>query len=95
MDKSITIGLLINEIMSNSLKYAFIGKSKGAIDIIIHSIHDGYQMKISDNGKGFIADESKSKSLGMFLIKNLVKQIQGRYEVESIDGTTYLIYFKA
>ncbi len=95
MDKSITIGLLINEIMSNSLKYAFNGKTKGAITISIQHIHNGYQLKISDNGKGFIPDESKSKSLGMYLIKNLVKQIQGRYEVESMDGTTYLIYFKA
>ena len=95
MDKSITIGLLVNEIMSNSLKYAFKGKTKGSIAISIQGIHDGYQMKISDNGNGFIADETKSKSLGMYLIKNLVKQIQGRYEIESIDGTTYLIYFKA
>ena len=95
MDKSITIGLLVNEIMSNSLKYAFKGKTKGSIAISIQGIHDGYQMKISDNGNGFIADEIKSKSLGMYLIKNLVKQLQGKYEVESIDGTTYIIYFKA
>jgi two-component sensor histidine kinase len=95
MDKSITIGLLVNEIMSNSLKYAFKGKTKGAIAISFQGFHDGYQMKISDNGNGFIANETKSKSLGMYLIKNLVKQLQGKYEVESIDGTTYIIYFKA
>jgi two-component sensor histidine kinase len=95
MDKSITIGLLINEIMSNSLKYAFKGRTIGEISIYIQVIQDGFQMKVSDNGNGFVADESKTRSLGMYLIKNLVKQIQGKYEVESIEGTTYLIYFKA
>jgi len=95
MDKSITIGLLINEIMSNSLKYAFKGRTNGEISISIQVIQDGFQMKVSDNGSGFVADESKTKSLGMYLIKNLIKQIQGKYEVESIEGTTYLIYFKA
>jgi two-component sensor histidine kinase len=95
MDKSITIGLLINEIMSNSLKYAFKGRTKGIITISIQIIQGGYQMKVSDNGNGFTNDESTSKSLGMYLIKNLVKQMQGKYEMESMDGTTYLIYFKA
>lgn len=95
MDRAITIGLLINEIMSNSLKYAFRGRSKGKISINVQKIHTGFQMKISDNGIGFTNSTPSSKSLGMFLIENLVKQIQGRYEVESFEGTTYLIYFNA
>jgi two-component sensor histidine kinase len=81
--------------MSNSLKYAFKGRTIGEISISIQVIQDGFQMKVSDNGSGFGGDESKTKSLGMYLIKNLIKQIQGKYEVESIEGTTYLIYFKA
>jgi two-component sensor histidine kinase len=80
--------------MSNSLKYAFNGRSSGEISITIQVIQDGFQMKVSDNGNGFIADDSKTKSLGMYLIKNLVRQMQGKYEVDSIEGTTYLIYFK-
>ena len=95
MDKSITIGLLINEIMSNSLKYAFKSSNTGQISICIQKHQNGYQMKISDNGTGFNEEEIKKKSLGMYLIENLVKQIQGKYELENIDGTTYTIYFKA
>lgn len=95
MDKSITIGLLINEIISNSLKYAFKGQASGIISIEAHPIQDGLQMKIHDNGIGFISEDIQTKSLGMYLIKNLVKQIQGRYEVENFKGTTYTIYFKA
>ncbi|MEY4278054.1 MAG: hypothetical protein RL377_58 [Bacteroidota bacterium] len=95
MDKAITIGLLINEILSNSLKYAFKGKSEGSITIDVQKLHSGIQMKIQDNGIGFIPDQHNSKSLGLYLIENLVKQIQGRYELETFEGTTYLIYFNA
>ena len=95
MDRSITIGLLMNEIISNSLKYAFKGRSAGIISIDIQRIQDGFQMKLSDDGLGFIPEEVQTKSLGMYLIKNLVKQIQGRYDIENFKGTTYIIFFKA
>ena len=95
MDKSITIGLLVNEIMSNSLKYAFKSSPTGKINISIQKHQNGYQMTISDNGTGFNIEEIKKKSLGMYLIENLVKQMQGKYELENNEGTTYTIYFKA
>lgn len=95
MDRAITIGLLINEIMSNSMKYAFKGRKKGNISIDVQKIHNGFQMKISDDGIGFSMDQVNSKSLGMYLIENLVKQIQGKYELEHHEGTTYIIYFNA
>ena len=95
MDKAITIGLLINEIMSNSMKYAFKGRNKGNISIDVQKIHNVFQMIISDNGIGFSMDQVNSKSLGMYLIENLVKQIQGKYELEHNEGTKYIIYFNA
>ena len=95
MDRAITIGLLINEIMSNSMKYAFKGRKKGNISIDVQKILKGFQMKISDDGIGFSMDQVNSKSLGMYLIENLVKQIQGKYELEQNEGTTYIIYFNA
>ena len=95
MDRAITIGLLMNEIMSNSMKYAFQGREKGLIRIDVQKIHIGYQMNISDNGIGFSIDLNYSKKLGLYLIENLVKQIQGKYKLENNEGTTYQIYFNA
>ena len=95
MDRAITIGLLINEIVSNSMKYAFKGRSEGLITIDVQKLHNGYQMSISDNGIGFSSELAHSKSLGLYLIENLVKQLQGRYDLESHHGTTYIIYFNA
>ena len=95
MDRAITIGLLINEIVSNSMKYAFKGRAEGLITIDVQKLHNGYQMSISDNGIGFSSELADSKSLGLYLIENLVKQLQGRYDLESHHGTTYIIYFNA
>jgi len=95
MDRAITIGLLINEIVSNSMKYAFKGRAEGLITIDVQKLHNGYQMSISDNGIGFSNELAHSKSLGLYLIENLVKQLQGRYDLESHHGTTYIIYFNA
>jgi two-component sensor histidine kinase len=95
MDRAITIGLLINEIVSNSMKYAFKGRAEGLITIDVQKLHNGYQMSISDNGIGFSSELAHSKSLGLYLIENLVKQLQGRYDLESHHGTTYIIYFNA
>jgi two-component sensor histidine kinase len=95
MDRAITIGLLINEIVSNSMKYAFKGRAEGLITIDVQKLHNGYQMSISDNGIGFSSELAHSKSLGLYLIENLVKQLQGRYDLESHHGTTYTIYFNA
>ncbi len=95
MDRAITIGLLINEIVSNSMKYAFKGRAEGLITIDVQKLHNGYQMSISDNGIGFSTELAHSKSLGLYLIENLVKQLQGRYDLESHHGTTYIIYFNA
>ena len=95
MDRAITIGLLINEIVSNSMKYAFKERSEGLITIDVQKLHNGYQMSISDNGIGFSSELAHSKSLGLYLIENLVKQLQGRYDLESHHGTTYIIYFNA
>jgi two-component sensor histidine kinase len=95
MDRAITIGLLINEIVSNSMKYAFKGRAEGLITIDVQKLHNGYQMSICDNGIGFSNELANSKSLGLYLIENLVKQLQGRYDLESHHGTTYIIYFNA
>lgn len=95
MEKAITIGLLTNEILSNSLKYAFKGKSKGNIFILIQKFKNELQLNISDDGIGFDNAKLSANSLGMFLIENLVKQIKGRYEKENTNGTAYKIFFKA
>lgn len=88
--------LIINEILTNSLKYAFPGNRNGCISISVkESSKKNIVLTISDDGIGLgdEADISKMDSLGMSLIFSLVGQIDGRLKVSSSSGVEYIIEF--
>ncbi len=91
----IPLGMLINEMVSNSLKYAFDGAEVLKLTIILKNIDDTYYLNISDNGPGFDFEKGSVKegSIGLMLIKSLVEQLEGRLKVNSEGRTTYEIYF--
>lgn len=86
------IGLIINELVTNSYKYAFKGRGRGEITIIFKR-DTKYRLVIKDNGVGF--DSSiDSGSLGLELVYSLVKeQLRGTIECYSKNGTEYIIEF--
>ena len=96
LDISIPCGLIINELLSNALKYAFPENQKGEIYISVKELNDSkIQIKVEDNGVGFPEDLdiNKVESLGMLLVNTLVEQIDGDIEIISKEGTKYLITF--
>lgn len=97
VDTLIPLGLLLNEIISNSLKYAFNEKDSGIIEVKLKSIEKNkFQLNICDNGKGFpneIFDEPQN-SLGIELIKAFVEQLDGTIEKLNVPGTSYHIIFQ-
>ena len=96
LDISIPCGLIINELLSNALKYAFPENQKGEIYISVKELNDSkIQIKVEDNGVGFPEDLdiNKVESLGMLLVNTLVEQIDGDIEIRSKEGTKYLITF--
>lgn len=92
MDKAIYCGLIINELVTNSFKYAF---KDGIGQINISLVKDeGFILTVSDDGIGI--DASKKENLGMVLIKTLVKkQLKGTLLIDTDNGTKYTIKFKA
>jgi two-component sensor histidine kinase len=95
LSASIPCGLIINEIVSNSFKYAFPDGRRGRISIEIHAENDRCRMRIGDDGVG-IPDSinlSKGGKLGMQLIRNLARQINGEIELLPGDGTWYTLDF--
>jgi two-component sensor histidine kinase/sensor domain CHASE-containing protein len=97
LDSAIPCGLLINELVSNSLKYAFPDGKEGEIYISIHPIEDNrFFMTVRDNGVGFPADIdiTKSKTLGLQLVDSLVDQLDGTMKLNQNAGTEYKITFK-
>lgn len=96
IDNAVPLGLIINEIVTNSLKYAFPDENTGTITISFHKQKDQYILEVSDDGIG-IPEEfevEKSDSLGMMLINSLTYQIGGELEIERSPGTTFRIKFK-
>ena len=90
--ESIYIGIIINELVTNSYKYAFSGK-KGEIFISLQQQDNKFVLIVRDNGKGFVYNKN-SKSLGLKLIHSLViQQLKGEIEMITKDLTQYTIRF--
>ncbi|MGB6153837.1 MAG: sensor histidine kinase [Pricia sp.] len=98
IDTAIPLGLLINETLTNALKYGIVDEKKGTVYIHLRKDKDnGFQLCIGDNGIGFSEEITykNSKSLGLKLIHNLTRQLQGTIRRDlSKKGTHYIVNFK-
>ncbi len=94
IDRMIPVGLILNEIISNSFKYAFPEK-KGVITVELSLNKNSCSLQVSDNGKGLPKNFNKDKdsNLGMQLVHMLSEQIDGRVEINQNNGTEYKITF--
>lgn len=98
MDTAIPCGLIINELISNSFKYAFVNRPKGVISIhFVNKSDNEYILTVADDGVGIPADLNiqKTKSLGLKIIHKLVQQIDGELESDFTNGTKFTITFKS
>ncbi|HEX3013088.1 MAG TPA: ATP-binding protein [Methanobacterium sp.] len=95
IDTSIPCGLIINELVSNSLKYAFVDGRKGKISIDLQLEGEKYVLTISDNGIGFPEglDFQNTETLGLRLVNILVSQINGVITLDKSEGTSFKIEF--
>ncbi|QQR85931.1 MAG: sensor histidine kinase [Flavobacteriales bacterium] len=92
VDALVPLGLLINEVISNSFKYAFQGRSNGTITVHLHgSEQDGLHMRIGDDGVGLKSRDGfhRPNSLGMDLIHTLAGQLDGDMHLLEGPGTQY------
>ncbi|WP_338877401.1 sensor histidine kinase (plasmid) [Spirosoma sp. SC4-14] len=85
---AVPLGLILNEAVTNSLKYAFVAGNRGIICVELTAQESHYLLVISDDGTGLPADfnPQKSRTLGMSLMRGLSKQIGGRLEIRQHDG---------
>ncbi|MBE9169179.1 CBS domain-containing protein [Pleurocapsales cyanobacterium LEGE 06147] len=98
IDTAISCGLIINELVSNSLKHAFPhASSENKVEIDIRPISDNnFRLVVSDNGIGFPQDIDfqNTESLGLQLVCTFVEQLEGTIELELTGGTTFIITFE-
>jgi PAS domain S-box-containing protein len=96
VDTTLTCGLIINELVVNSLKHAFSTTKKGEIILDFQPKNGIYSLIVSDNGIGFPkkVDFRKTKTLGLQLVNMLVLQLEGNIELEKSQGTKFIITFQ-
>jgi len=95
VDNAIPCGLIINELVTNSLKYAFPDEKKGEVSIELEYKNTNYYLTISDNGAGISEDIDieKTDTLGMQLVKTLLIQLNAEMVMDRSNGTKYTIVF--
>ena len=96
IDTAIPCGLITNELVSNSLKYAFLAGTKGEIRIeLLKGKNREFILNVSDNGIGFPEnlDFRNTESLGLQLVNTLTEQLGGTIELIRSSGTTFRIIF--
>ena len=98
LDHAIPCGLIINELVSNSIKYAFPQDREGKIEVALRSINeDELELTVSDNGTGIPEDLDirNTDSLGLELVAILAEdQLEGKIYLDRTGGTTFRILFK-
>jgi len=93
---AIPCGLIINELVSNSLKYGFPRGKKGEITIDFTSADNEYTLMVGDNGKGIpkYLDLRKLESIGLQLVRLLCKKLKGSIDLDRGGGTLFKIIFR-
>lgn len=98
IDSAIPCGLIINELITNSIKYAFPGEMKGEISIRLSRVDsDKIILKVSDNGIGIPAGSNwqEKETLGLLLLHGIAEdQLQGEIEFNTENGFSFQISFK-
>lgn len=96
LDQAIPCGLLVNELITNSLKYAFPEGRSGEIAVQLFEKAGRIHLKIGDNGVGMPEDYDilNSDTLGLQLVSTLVEQLEGEIQVDNSEGIKYLITFE-
>jgi two-component sensor histidine kinase len=93
VDTVIPIGLIVNELISNSLKYAFKEKASGEVHVELKKINNELLLKVHDNGNGFPEgwNNSAKHSFGYKLIKAFAQKLKAKLDVYNNDGACFVM----
>lgn len=94
IETAVPLGLILNELVSNSLRHAF--DDGGTIRVSLEDTSNGFLLRVSDNGRGLPEgfNLEKDAGLGLNIVAGLVRQLDGTLTFESVEGTSFLIEFR-
>lgn len=96
VNTAVPLGLIVNELITNSIQHAFPKGMKGEICIDFHPKDEQYEFIVKDDGKGFLnnVDFRNTDSLGLQIVNSLTDQIDGEIEFDGEKGTEFKIIFE-
>ncbi len=111
MDTAVPCGLIVNELVTNALKHAFVAGSRGRVSVRMSraeppeipgeapksgSAERWYELVVADDGKGLPEDfdPDSAKTLGLRIVRTLVKQLRGKMELRGENGSEFRIRFR-
>lgn len=96
VDYAIPLGLIINELVTNSVKYGFSNGDKGQISLLLKEMQGELLLSVSDDGTGVshLKKDEMSTSFGSMLIETLSKKLKGRIEINRENGYNTTIIFQ-
>jgi two-component system, sensor histidine kinase PdtaS len=92
-DRLLTLSLIINEVVTNALKYAFPSGGKGTVRVSLVPVDDSLSLKVTDDGIGMDIQPADKSHLGTRIVRNLARQLGGEPEWRSGPGTTFTLRF--
>jgi two-component sensor histidine kinase len=95
IDQAIPCGLIVNELLTNAVKYAFVNREEGQIKLSLKKLEHSIRIIISDNGTGLPGniDIKNTETLGLQLVHMLITQLGGEIDVERKNGTSFIVTF--
>ncbi len=96
IDTAIPCGLIINELVTNALKYAFPANSSGKVGVSVTESDTFYTLTVKDNGIGLPPgfDHTRTGTLGLQLVEALTRQLGGTLQIRAEGGTEAIITFR-
>jgi len=89
------VGLIVNELVTNAIKYGFAGRAQGTVDITLANTEGIITLRVQDNGRGLPRHFSinRSAGFGLKLVSMLTEQLEGTLSIERRNGTAFIINF--
>jgi PAS domain S-box-containing protein len=92
-DIAMPLALILNELLTNAVKYAINGREKGTIRVGLTKEGEEFALYVEDDGPGFDLDAVRSNLSGLRLVQGLARQIRGRFEVTRKPANRCTLYF--
>ena len=90
LDEAVSLGLIVNELVTNAAKHAYPPPAAGQIRVTLRHTPDELVLNVSDDGRG-LPDTLEGRGIGMRLVRSLVQQCRGRLEITGGHGASFTV----